>query len=142
MMSQVKIINEITKLRNKIKKQKELINYYEVMSHSLGGSDYSVERVDGSRNLYAPFVKWIYKKIDAEAKLKEMIQDLEQKTSVLSGYLERLETPEHQMVLMYRYVLDMPWDEIPAVMSYSISSVYRLHRDALFYLKMMIVRDS
>lgn len=112
------------------------------MSHSLGGSDYSVERVDGSRNLDAPFVKWIYKKIDAEAKLKEMVQDLEQKTSVLSGYLERLETPEHQMVLMYRYVLDMPWDEIPAVMSYSISSVYRLHRDALFYLKMMIVRDS
>ena len=142
MMSQVKIINEITKLRNKIKKQKELINYYEVMSHSLGGSDYSVERVDGSRNLDAPFVKWIYKKIDAEAKLKEMVQDLEQKTSVLSGHLERLETPEHQMVLMYRYVLDMPWDEIPAVMSYSISSVYRLHRDALFYLKMMIVRDS
>ena len=74
MKSQVKIINEITKLRFKISKQKELINYYEVMSHSLGGSDYSTERVDGTRNLEAPFVKWIYKKIDAEEKRRRPLR--------------------------------------------------------------------
>ena len=142
MKSQVKIINEITKLRFKISKQKELINYYEVMSHSLGGSDYSTERVDGTRNLEAPFVKWIYKKIDAEEKLKVMEDDLEAKVNELSTLLDKLEQPEYQMVLTYRYVLNMDWVDIPKVMNYSISSVYRLHRDALYALKIMIVRDS
>ena len=142
MKSQVKIINEITKFRFKISKQKELINYYEVMSHSLGGSDYSTERVDGTRNLEAPFVKWIYKKIDAEEKLKVMETELEAKVNDLSNLLDKLEQPEYQMVLTYRYVLNMDWVDIPNVMNYSISSVYRLHRDALYALKIMIVRDS
>ena len=66
----IKLIEEIKQLRNKIKGQKELINYYEQMSHSLGGSDYSTERVDCTRDLRAPFEKWIYKKIGAEEKLK------------------------------------------------------------------------
>ena len=81
-------------------------------------------------------------KIDAEEKLKVMEDDLEAKVNDLSTLLDKLEQPEYQMVLTYRYVLNMDWVDIPKVMNYSISSVYRLHRDALYALKIMIVRDS
>ena len=71
-----------------------------------------------------------------------METELEAKVNDLSNLLDKLEQPEYQMVLQYRYVLNMDWVDIPKVMNYSISSVYRLHRDALYALKIMIVRDS
>ena len=137
MKVQVKIINEITKLRFKISKQKELINYYEAMSHSLGGSDYSVERVDGTRNLEAPFVKWIYKRIDAEEKLKVMEATLEAKLDELGSIIDKLDQMEYQMVLTYRYILNTDWDEMPSKLNYSISTIYRFHRCALEELSKM-----
>ena len=62
MKVQVKIISEVKKLRYKILKQHELINYYDQMSYTLGGQDFTRERVDCTRDLSAPFEKWIYKK--------------------------------------------------------------------------------
>lgn len=142
MRTEIEIINEVQRLRYKISKQKELIDYYEQMSHSLGGNDLSSERVDCTRNLEAPFVRWIYKKIEAQEKLNTMESDLVSKLDKLSMVIERLESHEYQMVLNYRYVMDLSWDEIPTFLNYSKSSVFRLHREALQELEMLIVNDS
>ena len=142
MSTYITLIDEVQRLRYKIEKQNELITYYERMSHSLGGNDLSYERVDCTRNLDAPFVRWIYKKIEAQEKLKTMEEALTKKLEELSAVIEKLDSLDHQMVLNYRYVLDMPWVDIPKLMHYSISSVYRLHREALIELRIVIVNDS
>ena len=138
----IKLIEEIKQLRNKIKGQKELINYYEQMSHSLGGSDYSTERVDCTRDLRAPFEKWIYKKIDAEEKLKSFEEALAIKLDELSAAIEKIESHNHQLVLISRYLNDMRWEDIPSDLGYSASSIYRLHREGLALLETLIVNDS
>lgn len=138
----IKLIEEIKQLRNKIKGQKELINYYEQMSHSLGGSDYSTERVDCTRDLRAPFEKWIYKKIGAEEKLKSFEEALTIKLDELSAAIEKIESHNHQLVLISRYLNDMRWEDIPSDLGYSASSIYRLHREGLALLETLIVNDS
>ena len=138
----IKLIEEIKQLRNKIKGQKELINYYEQMSHSLGGSDYSTERVDCTRDLRAPFEKWIYKKIGAEEKLKSLEEALTIKLDELSVAIEKIESHNHQLVLISRYLNDMGWEDIPSDLGYSASSIYRLHREGLALLETLIVNDS
>ena len=138
----IKLIEEIKQLRNKIKGQKELINYYEQMSHSLGGSDYSTERVDCTRDLRAPFEKWIYKKIGAEEKLKSFEEALTIKLDELSVAIEKIESHNHQLVLISRYLNDMRWEDIPSDLGYSTSSIYRLHREGLVLLETLIVNDS
>lgn len=138
----IKLIEEIKQLRNKIKGQKELINYYEQMSHSLGGSDYSTERVDCTRDLRAPFEKWIYKKIGAEEKLKSFEEALAIKLDELSAAIEKIESHNHQLVLISRYLNDMRWEDIPSDLGYSASSIYRLHREGLALLETLIVNDS
>lgn len=138
----IKLIEEIKQLRNKIKGQKELINYYEQMSHSLGGSDYSTERVDCTRDLRAPFEKWIYKKIGAEEKLKSFEEALTIKLDELSVAIEKIESHNHQLVLISRYLNDMRWEDIPSDLGYSTSSIYRLHREGLALLETLIVNDS
>ena len=138
----IKLIEEIKQLRNKIKGQKELINYYEQMSHSLGGSDYATERVDCTRDLRAPFEKWIYKKIGAEEKLKSLEEALTIKLDELSAAIEKIESHNQQLVLSSRYLNDMRWEDIPSDLGYSASSIYRLHREGLALLETLIVNDS
>ena len=135
MKVQVKKISEVQKLRFRISKQKELIEYYDQMSHTLGGSDYSRERVDCTRNLEAPFVKWIYKRIEAEEKLKEMESALEVEVNELATLIDQLDNVDYKKILTYRYVLDTDWYDMPSVLNYSSSTIYRFHRLALLELK-------
>lgn len=135
MKVQVKIISDVQKLRYRITKQKELIEYYDQMSYTLGGSDYSRERVDCTRDLRAPFEKWIYKKIDAEEKLKEMESALTIKLEELANKIDQVESVDYKKILTYRYVLDTDWYDMPGVLNYSSSTIYRFHRLALIELK-------
>ena len=135
MKVQVKIISDVQKLRYRITKQKELIEYYDQMSYTLGGSDYSRERVDCTRDLRAPFEKWIYKKIDAEEKLKEMESALTIKLEELANKIDQVESVDYKKILTYRYVLDTDWYDMPGVLNYSSSTIYRFHRLALLELK-------
>lgn len=135
MKVQVKIISDVQKLRYRITKQKELIEYYDQMSYTLGGSDYSRERVDCTRDLRAPFEKWIYKKIDAEEKLKEMESALTIKLEELANKIDQVESVDYKKILTYRYVFDTDWYDMPGVLNYSSSTIYRFHRLALLELK-------
>lgn len=129
-MSNKEKLFEIQKLKERISKQKELIEYYETMTHSLGGSCFE-ERVNCSPNLDAPFVKWIYKRIEAEDKLKQMEKYLEGKVEELSSIVEMMENIDYRRILIYRYILDKDWDTIADLLHLSISTVYRYHRLSL-----------
>ena len=65
-MDKPKCIEDVLSLRTKITNIDKQIEYYELMANTLGGPNYDSERIDKTRNLDAPFVKWIFKKLDAE----------------------------------------------------------------------------
>ena len=122
---------EIQDLNNKIKHIKNQIDYFDRMSYSLGGNGYGEEVVSRTRSFKAPFEKWIYKKIEAEASLKEAYKELAEKIDIIQPVLERVDSFDEGLILNYRYIMDMNWNDIAEKMSYSLTSIYRHHRRAL-----------
>lgn len=120
----------IQKLRSKISKQEELIQYYETMSHSLGGGGYE-EKVQCTRNLDAPFVKWIYKKVDAESDLKVMKKDLLALKDEAALLIEKVDNGDYKMILTYRYIMNKDWPTIIGLVNLGESTTYRYHKKAL-----------
>lgn len=141
-MTPLEKLEQIRNMFEDIKKQEGLIDYYEMMSHTLGGCDFSSERIDKSRNLDAPFVKWIYKKIDAEAKLKEMKEALNLKIDEAGRILCLLDNQEYTSLLTLRYINNKTWPEIANEMHYSLSSVKRYYRKAIEALDTLKVEPS
>lgn len=130
-MDKPKVIKEVTTLRNRIKKLKELIDYYELMSSTIGGPNYDAEHIDKTRDLDAPFVKWILKKLDTEAEMKEVKKELEGKVNILIETIDALESIDEKTVLTLRYVQDLSWEKIEEKTYYSRTSVFRFHRNGL-----------
>ena len=69
-MKAKKYLQQIQRLSNHIERLKDEAREYERLANSVPGQTFDRERVDCTRNLEAPFVKWIYKKIEKEEPLK------------------------------------------------------------------------
>jgi len=124
-------LRNVLRYRNKINNQIKLIAYYEQMSYTLGGIDYSVERVDRTRTFEAPFEKWIYKRIEAEEKLEVMKQELNRLIDEAGALIEKLDNEDYKMILTGRYLQDKDWDTITHYVHLSIATTYRYHKMAL-----------
>lgn len=132
-MSNLEKLYEIQKYRNRISKQEELIQYYETMSHSLGGGGYE-EKVQCTRNLDAPFVKWIYKKVDAEAVLKEMKVKFNDMVEEVTPIIESLESIDYRKIINYKFILGYDWSDICDLMHISLSTAHRYLKKSMLEL--------
>ena len=87
----------------------------------------SGNKVQNSHTGEAPFEKALERiEIDLLVDLQEQI----------GGVIGQLESEEHQMILKYRYLEGLPWDEIGELLNISISTVKRWNQNALLMLKM------
>ena len=119
----------------KIEKKKQYIDFCNERASSIPGPCYG-ERINNPSPSYeAPFVRWIYKGIEAEEELEE----LEKKAGLVRMEIEKaintVKDEELQMILTYRYIDWLTWDEICGRIYCSISSVKRKHEKALATLK-------
>ena len=133
-MEKPKIIIELKDLEKKKARLEELIMHYDRMSLSVPGPNYDREVVDGTKSHDAPFVKWVYKKIEAEEVLKDVLLKIDEKMRELDDELDAIDE-EMAMVIRYRYILKECWDDIAKNMNYAVSTVYRLHAKGLEMLK-------
>ena len=136
-MTPLEQLEQIRHMYFKIHKQEELIDYYELMSNTLGGGDFSTEWVNKTRNYDAPFVKWIYKKIDAEQELKNMEIELKNKISEAGRILSQLSNKDLSTVMTLRYCCNLSWSQIAEKAHYSVSSVRRYYKKACEELENM-----
>lgn len=134
-MIKPKIIEELNALKNKISKCKELIDYCDRMSLSLGGQSFDVELVDHTRNFEAPFVKWIYKRIENEEKLKVLENEYSKVETKLNDYLLSFDEADEIKIIAMRYLQGYEWITIQNELFMSESMMFRTHRKALNRLK-------
>lgn len=130
-MEKPKIIKELLNLREKITNCKEMIEYCDRMSISIGGQSFDNEVVDHTRNLEAPFVKWIYKRMECEAKLKNLEDQYKILENKLSEYIVSFEKIDEIQIITLRYLKWLDWPDIQDELCISESTMYRLHRRAL-----------
>lgn len=78
-----------------------------------------------NRNLEAPFIKTIEKKIDGK------INRLVDLRSELNTAIEKMENPEERLLLKYRYLKNESWEDISYELNVSYRTVHRIHASAL-----------
>lgn len=139
-MEQPKVILEmkrINKARNAITAK---IGYCEMMAAATPGMNFDSEMVDKPRNLDAPFVKWVYKKIELEEKLRKIDEEFCKACTLLDAYLNLLDDVKEMMVVSLRYELGKSWAEVADELHFSESTLYRTHRSAM--LKLIEIEES
>lgn len=130
-MKAKRYLQQIQKLDNYIKRLKAEAEEYERLAGSIPGQNFDRERVDGTRNFEAPFVKWIYKKIEKEEEIEEANKKLLELKSIAESYITKIDVVEQRLILFHRYFNFYTWNEIASKMYVSIATVYRYHEQAL-----------
>lgn len=111
-----------------VKKLKQLKD----MRGTIQGCSYG-ERIGSNpnRNLEAPFVKTIEKIWDLEEKVNNQISKLVELQSKIDDAINQMNEPAERLLLKYRYLNAMEWDEIADTMYVSYRTVHRIHASAL-----------
>ena len=89
------------------------------------------ERVQTSRPTEAPFVRCILKIRELEEKINAEVDLYVDLKSEIRGIIEKVENTDEQMVLRYRYIHNMTWEQIGDELHADKSTVRRWHGAAL-----------
>ena len=141
-MKAKKYLQQIQRLSNHIERLKDEAKEYERLANSVPGQTFDRERVDCTRNLEAPFVKWIYKKIEKEEEIAKAEKKLLEIKSVAEGYICKINDVDLRLLLIYRYFNFYSWSQIASKMYVSMSTVYRYHELALDSFDELLKIDS
>lgn len=136
-MDKIKFLCKYHNLQIQIAKKKEYIAFCEERSNSIPGPCYDKIGTNPSPNLDAPFVKWIYRRIDAEAELKELEEKAAKAKMEIEDSISNLKNEDYERLLIYRYIDWLTWDEIGERMYMSRSTVKRWHKEALETMESM-----
>jgi DNA-directed RNA polymerase specialized sigma subunit len=112
----------------KLKKEVDLCNH---LSYQIPGMNFEQVRVDGTKKLEAPFVKWIHKALDYERQIKELEKQLPIVKDEIMQVINQLEDIEYKRILVYRYIDWLSWNEIAKMMFISNPTVRRKHTQAI-----------
>lgn len=118
-------------LEIKIQCLKAEVEEYKDLASSISGSNFDREVVDRTRNTDAPYVRWVLKVYEKEEEIKRMEALLADVKGNILLAIDKLDNSTYRMVLLYRYIRWMSWDEIAYKMYASSATVRRYHDKAL-----------
>lgn len=141
-MTSKEYLEQIGKLEHKIKCMKDRAEYYDQMSLSIPGPCYDKIGTNGTRNLDAPFVKWLIKLDEIKREIEKKEEQLTELKAEITLQIESFENEEYKNVLLLRYFKHLGWNEIARQSYCSIASVYRYHEAALGLIRVPVKNDS
>lgn len=123
-------LHQAYRLDHKINSDIEELHRLREMSTSISSPQLG-DRVQSSRNTDAPFVKCLYKIQELEEKINREIDLFVDLKKEIRSVIEKVENTDEQMVLRYRYIHNMTWEEIGDELNADKSTVRRWHGSAL-----------
>ena len=116
-----------TMINQKIKELGDL----RLMSQSVGGIDYSKERVQSSPSGDAPFVKPVLRMIELEQEINAEIDRFVDEKHEIINQIQALQNPTH-IDILYKHYVEFKRLEIVAVeMNFTYQYIVELHGTAL-----------
>lgn len=116
-----------TMINQKIKELGDL----RLMSQSVGGIDYSKERVQSSHSWDAPFVKPVLRMIELEQEINAEIDRFVDEKHEIINQIQALQNPKH-IDILYKHYVEFKRLEIVAVeMNFTYQYIVELHGTAL-----------
>ena len=89
------------------------------------------DKVQISHNGDAPFVRSVEKIFLLEEKINQEIDTLVDLKQQMRGVIAAVPDTDERMVLRYRYIHNMTWEQISDELNESVSTVKRRHKSAL-----------
>ena len=130
-MTAKEYLSQVYKLDHKIYLMKLEVEEYHRLASSIPGQDFTRERVQTTRNLDAPFTKWIYKAIEKEEQIKKKMEELFRVKTEVMSVIDNIENDNLRVVLKLRYIDSLSWGEIAEKIYASDKTVRRWHNQAL-----------
>jgi len=124
-LSQGRLLNQ--RINYQLKKLGELKN----AACSLPAVTIRKDKVQSSTDGDAPFVRALIRVEEMEEKIKREIDMLADLKEEIMGMIGQVDSEELQMVLIYRYLEGMTWEEIGDLIYADRSTVKRWHRKAI-----------
>ena len=93
-------------------------------------------KVQTSRTGDAPYVRSIEKIMMLEEKINQEIDTLVDLKEQMHDVIDGVTATDERMVLRYRYVLNMTWEQIANEMHADARTIRRWHGSALLHMKM------
>ena len=127
-LSQVSYINR--RIQYDLKELEELrLRSMSVSSPNLG------ETVAHTQSNDAPFVKVLELLWKRQEQVNRELAELDAKREEVKGAIEQLENKDERMLLLYRYVQGMKWEDIGEQLHASRTTLHRWHKQALSKIK-------
>ena len=104
------------------------------LATSVSSLRYDREYVQTTRSVEAPFVKALIRVMDLEAKINMEITLLISLKEQILDVISKLESVDEQMILRYRYMSNMTWEDIGKELHAGVRTVIRWHGNALEHL--------
>ena len=102
-----------------------------VLSRSLSGTDYTKDRVQTSPSTDAGYTKIIHKMMVLEDTINTEIENMLSLKLEIRTVINAVQDNEQKLLLKYRYLNFLSWEEICDEMNVSMRTAHRIHVEAL-----------
>ena len=93
------------------------------------------EKISGTKSTDPPFVRYVGKIIDLKKQIQQEVDRLVKLKSDIREAINQMQNVDEKLLLRYRYINFLNWEEICVNLNVSIRTVHRLHSSALQHLK-------
>ena len=101
------------------------------MASSVSSPRYDIDRVMASRSNDAPFVRCLDKIMDLEDKIHAEVTKLMALKEQIREVIDGVSDTDERMVLRYRYIHNLTWEQIGDELHADRTTVYRWHNNAI-----------
>ena len=129
-MTAKEYLHQAYRLDHRINSDIEELHRLREMSTSISSPSFG-ERVQTSRKTEAPFVQTLYKIQELEQKISAEIELFVALKEEIRTVIDTVENTDEQMVLRYRYIHNMTWEQIGDELNADKVTVWRWHQKAL-----------
>lgn len=132
-------LKQAYKLNERIESDKIELENLRSLSTSIAG-DMTQEKVQSSAS-GDKTLNIICAIVDLEDEIKNEIEKLIRLKKQIRDVINKVEDVDEMLVLKYRYLMFLQWDEICEKMNYSKRQMYRIHDSALEHVKVPFSTD-
>lgn len=124
-------LKQAYRLNELIECNKQELNDLNELKGSLPGIDYSSDKVQSSPSGEAGFTKIVAKIIELEKAIKDDIETMVSLKLEIRTVINAVQDNEEKLLLKYRYLNFMSWEDICEKMNVSMRTAHRIHTAAL-----------
>lgn len=128
-------LNQAYRLEEKIEADLEEIERLKGLRFKLSGSNLKTDFVQSSKSNNAPFEKCVEKLIDLQNELCSEVEELINFKNDINHLIETIENEDEKLVLKYRYIQNLTWEEIGRKLHADRTTLYRWHKKAIEKIK-------